>query len=283
MNSNGNQYTTIITPQRGLMRASFLEIWRYKELIYLFARRDFVSQYKQTILGPIWYIIQPLITTLVFTVVFGKIARIPTDGLPQILFYMSGIIIWNYFSGCVTKTSDTFSANSGLFGKVYFPRLTVPISILITNILALLIQLCLFAALIIYFYLKGTHIILSGWIVLMPVIIAFVAIFGLGVGLLVTSITTKYWDIKFMIGFFISLWMWASPIAYPTSQVPSNWKFLYTLNPLATAIESFRFIVLGIGAVELWQVMVSVAITIAVFLIGVFLFLRAESTFIDTI
>lgn len=278
-----NTWTTVIRPQNGRLDINLIDIWRYRDLIILFVRRDFVAVYKQTILGPLWFLLQPLLSTLVFVIVFGFIAKIPTDGLPQILFYLSGIVIWQYFASCLVKTSDTFVANAGMFGKVYFPRLIVPISIVLTNLLTLGIQLCLFIIFWISYYARGANIHLTAWIFTIPFLVLQMAALGLGLGILISSMTTKYRDLNFVVGFGVQLWMYATPIVYPMSQIPEKWQWLFSLNPMAAIVEIFRLAFLGTGSVQLWQWGVSISVTAIILLTGIILFSRIEKTFMDTV
>ena len=277
------KWTTVIGPVSGWFDFSLKELWRYRDLIALFVRRDFVAVYKQTILGPLWFLIQPLFSTLVFTVVFGRIAKIPTDGLPPMLFYMAGIVSWNYFASCLTRTSDTFIANAGIFGKVYFPRLTVPVSVVIVNLITFAIQFLLFLCFLIYFYLQGTAIHASLWILLTPLLLLQMGVLGLGMGILISSLTTKYRDLTFVVGFGSQLWMYATPIVYPMSQIPEHWQWLYALNPMASIIETFRYAFLGSGSVNLRHLTISAGMTLLIFFAGIVLFSRIEKTFMDTV
>lgn len=276
-------WTTILRSKSGWFDIDLKELWRYRDLIMLFVRRDFVAIYKQTILGPLWFLLQPLFTTVVFTVVFGKVAKIPTDGLPPILFYMTGIVAWSYFSGCLTKISDTFVGNANIFGKVYFPRLVVPISVVISSILTFVIQFGLFLAFLSYFYLKGASIQPSLWILLTPLMIVHMAALGLGTGILISSLTTKYRDLTFAVGFGVQLWMYATPIVYPMSQIPEKWHWLMALNPMTAIVETFRYAFLGAGTVELWVMGVSIGVTLSILTLGIILFSRIEKTFMDTV
>ncbi|MBI5075493.1 MAG: ABC transporter permease [Nitrospirae bacterium] len=277
------QWTKVIGPKSGWFDLDLMNLWNYRDLIMLFVKRDFVTFYKQTILGPLWFLLQPLVTAVVFTVIFGRIAKIPTDGMPQILFYMSGIVIWNYFSDCLNKTSDTFAANAGIFGKVYFPRLTVPISIVITNLLTFAIQFLLFLAFWIYFYVGGAAIKPTLWSLLIPLLLIQMAALGLGLGILVSSLTTKYRDLKFVVGFGVQLWMYATPIVYPMSQIPDKWQWLYGLNPMAAIVETARFAFLGAGSVRPGNLGISFAVTVFILLAGLVFFSRIEKTFMDTV
>jgi len=276
-------WTKVISPRKGWFDLNLLNLWNYRDLIMLFVKRDFVTFYKQTILGPLWFLLQPLFTALVFTVIFGKIAKIPTDGLPQMLFYMSGIVIWNYFSDCLNKTSDTFVANAGIFGKVYFPRLTVPVSIVITNLITFAIQFFLFLIFWVYFYVGGAAITPTLWSLLIPLLLIQMAALGLGLGILVSSLTTKYRDLKFVVGFGVQLWMYATPIVYPMSQIPDKWQWLFALNPMAAIVETARFAFLGAGSVRPWNLAISFAMTLLILLAGTVLFSRIEKTFMDTV
>lgn len=277
------QWTTIIRPVSSWFNFNLAELWKYRDLIALFVRRDFVAIYKQTILGPLWYLIQPLFSTVVFTVIFGRIAQIPTDGIPPMLFYMAGIVSWNYFASCLTTTSNTFVANAGIFGKVYFPRLTVPVSVVIINLITFGVQFLLFLCFLLYFYLRGAAITPSLWILVTPLLLLQMGVLGLGVGVLVSSLTTKYRDLAFVVGFGTQLWMYATPIVYPMSQVPEKWSWLLAFNPMAVLIESFRFAFLGTGNVRLDFLMISLGMTLLIFLVGIVLFSRIEKTFMDTV
>jgi lipopolysaccharide transport system permease protein len=273
----------VINPRSGWLDLNLKELWRYRDLIQLFVRRDFIAIYKQTILGPIWFLLQPLFYTLVFTVIFGKIAKIPTDGLPQTLFYMSGIVVWNYFANCLTGTSNTFVTNAGIFGKVYFPRLTAPISIVITNLITFFIQFLLFLVLVLYFYLRGAPVKPNMFVLFAPFLLMQMGLLGLGFGILISSLTTKYRDLTFVVTFGVQLWMYVTPIVYPMSQIPERWQWLYALNPTAAIIETFRYAFLGAGSVKTLYLIISFAITIVILGIGVILFRRIERTFMDTV
>lgn len=277
------QWTTIIRPVSGWFNFNLTEIWKYRDLIALFVRRDFVATYKQTILGPLWFLIQPLFSSVVFTIIFGKIAKIPTDGLPPMLFYMAGIVSWNYFSNCMTNTANTFTANANIFGKVYFPRLAVPVSVIIINLATFAIQFALFLCFLFYFMMRGVPIHTSPWILLMPLLIIQMGVLGLGIGIIVSSLTTKYRDLTFVVGFGTQLWMYATPIVYPMSQIPEKWQWLYALNPMAAIVETFRFAFLGAGSINANALLISLCMTLMLFSIGVVLFSRIEKTFMDTV
>ncbi len=273
----------VIRSRSGWLDIDLKEVWRYRDLILLFVRRDFVTIYKQTILGPAWFLVQPLFSTLVFTVVFGKIAKIPTDGLPAPLFYMSAIVAWNYFANCLTATSNTLVANAGIFGKVYFPRLTVPLSVVITNLLTFFIQFGVFLCLLLFFCLRGAAVRPNTFILLVPFLILQMGVLGLGFGILVSSLTTKYRDLTFFVSFGVQLWMYATPIVYPLSQIPERWQWLYALNPMAAVIGVFRYAFLGAGSVRLLHLGMSLAVTVVVLILSLILFRRVEKTFMDTV
>lgn len=277
------QWTTIIEPHRGLFDINLKDLWRYRDLIVLFVRRDFVANYKQTVLGPLWFLIQPLLTTLVFTIIFGMVARIPTDGVPHVLFYFSGIVMWNYFVNCLVKTSDTFISNSGIFGKVYFPRLTVPTSVVITNLITFSIQFSVFLIILLYYYFNGFQFQLSPWLLVTPLLLIQMAALGLGVGILVSSLTTKYRDLTFLVAFGVQLWMYATPVVYPMSQIPVRWQWIYAINPMAAIVETFRHAFLGAGSINPLFLAVSLGMTILVLTVGITLFNRVEKTFMDTV
>jgi lipopolysaccharide transport system permease protein len=276
-------WTMVIRSRSKWLDIDLKEIWRYRDLILLFVRRDFVTAYKQTILGPLWHLLPPLFSTLVFTVVFGRIANIPTDGAPGPLFYMSALVAWNYFAACLTSTSNTLVANAGIFGKVYFPRLTVPLSVVITGLLTFFIQLGLFLCLWLFFFLKGASVKPNIFVLFVPLLILQMGMLGLGFGTLVSSLTTKYRDLTFAVGLGVQLWMYATPIVYPLSQIPAQWRWLYALNPMAAIVEAFRYAFLGAGSVRPLHMAISLSVTVVVLFVGLVLFRRIEKTFLDTV
>ena len=274
----------IIEPQRGLLDLRLGELWRYKDLVMLFVRRDFVSVYKQTILGPLWYLIQPLLTTLTFTVIFGSIASLPTDGLPQFLFYMSGTVVWSYFASCLTKTSETFVQNANLFGKVYFPRLAVPVSILLSNLITFLIQFAMFLVFVLYFALRGTDVQPQWtWIALSPLLVMMMAGLGLGFGIIISSLTTKYRDLRFLVQFGVQLLMYATPVIYPVSSIPERFQWIILANPMTPIVEAFRYAFLGAGTVDTGHLLYSFGFMVVVVTLGSIIFNRVEQTFMDTV
>jgi lipopolysaccharide transport system permease protein len=276
-------WSLIIRPQRGWFDLRLGELWNARELIMLFVWRDFVSVYKQTILGPLWYIIQPLLTTITFTVIFGRIASISTDGLPDFLFYMAGIAVWSYFAACLTKTSETFVANAGLFGKVYFPRLAVPVSILVSNLVAFGIQFLFFIGFVVYFWVTGSLIKPNIVVILLPVLLIIMAGLGLGLGIIVSALTTRYRDIRYLVTFGVQLFMYATPVVYPLSSVSGNFRLLIQANPLTSIVETFRFGFLGAGSFDPLALVYSFGFMVVTLLIGVLLFNHVEATFMDTV
>lgn len=272
------------------------EVWKYRDLLWMFVKRDFTAQYKQTILGPLWHFIQPLFTTVVFMVVFTNIAKISTDGVPPVLFYMSGITIWNYFSSCLNATSNTFVANAGIFGKVYFPRLVMPLSVVASNIVKFGIQFLLLLAAMLWFKLtsstpstSSTSSTLStpstfSTIALIPTIILIMAGLGLGLGIIISSMTTKYRDLTVLIGFAVQLLMYATPVVYPLSTITdARLKFWITLNPLTPLVEAFRYAMLGAGSFDIASFGYSIGFMIVTLFLGLLIFSKVERTFMDTV
>jgi len=272
----------VIEPRSSWLSINLRELYNYKDLVALFVRRDFVSQYKQTLLGPIWFFIQPVFTTLIFTVIFGRVAGIATDGIPQPIFYMSGIVIWNYFADCLTKSSETFQLNQTLFGKVYFPRLIVPLSVVISNLIKLGVQVILLFGFILYYIFNG-HQLLNAYLVLFPFYIIVIAFLGLGLGLIISSMTTKYRDLRFLIQFGVQLAMYGTPIVYPLSIISESNRFWILLNPVSSVVEGFRFTLFGSGFISLKWTLYSLIVSIIVLFFGVVVFNRVERSFIDTI
>ncbi len=278
------EWDLIIQPQRNLLDLRLGELWRYRDLVMLFVRRDFVAAYKQTILGPLWYLIQPLLTTVTFTFIFGRIASLPTDGLPQFLFYMSGTVVWSYFAACLTKTSETFVQNAHLFGKVYFPRMAVPVSILLSNLITFAMQFVLFLGFVGFFALRGTPIRFNGlWIALSPVLILMMAGLGLGFGIIISSLTTKYRDLRFLVQFGVQLLMYATPVIYPASSIPERFQWAIQLNPMTPVVEAFRYAFLGAGTVDGWHLLYSFVFMLVLVFLGAVIFNRVEQTFMDTV
>ena len=278
------EWTMIIRPQEKLWKINLKEVWDYRDLITLFVKRNIVVQYKQTILGPLWYLIQPVLTVIMNMVVFGGIAHMSTDGIPQALFYMAGNVCWFYFSDCLNQTSNTFVANQGMFGKVYFPRMVVPISTVMSNLLRFGIQLLLFVAIWIYFFASGSDIHLTWTILLVPILVVMLAGLGLGFGILISSMTTKYRDLTILFGFIVSLWMYATPIVYPISMVTN--ETLHTiimLNPMTSIIEAFKYATLGQGYFSWGALGYSFAFMSILMLWGIIIFNKVQRSFMDTV
>lgn len=284
MQTQEEHWDLIIQPKTGWFDLHVGDIWRYRDLICLFVKRDFVAFYKQTILGPLWYIIQPILTTTVFTIVFGNFANLSTDGIPRFLFYLSGTVAWGYFANCITQTSSTFTKNAGIFSKVYFPRLTVPISIVIIDLVKFLIQFTLFLVFLIYFIQKDGSTVRPNMVVLfVPLLILQMAVLGLGMGILVSSLTTKYRDLTFVMGFGVQLWMYVSSVVIPASSIPEKYRALYMLNPMASIIELFRYAFLGEGVISGVYITFSWIISLIVLFAGVMVFNKIEKSFMDTV
>lgn len=277
------QWKKVITAERGLLDLNLKEVLKYKDLITMFVKRSFKSTYKQTVLGPLWYVISPLITTVLFTLVFGKIANISTDGVPQFLFYMAGNTVWHYFATCLTSTSNTFTANSHLFGKVYFPRLTMPISTVIYSLISFLIQFIIFIGFSFYFMIIGENVQPNAYILFLPLFILHLAAMGMGFGIIVSSLTTKYRDLSVLVTFGVQLWMYITPIVYPVSTLSKNAKVLIMLNPVAPVVNNFKYAFLGCGQMEWGYHGISAAVTLVVLTLGIILFNKVEKDFMDTV
>lgn len=273
----------IIKPKSKWYDLRLKEIFRYKDLLFLFVRRDFVSFYKQTILGPLWFFIQPIFTALTFTIVFGNLAKISTDGVPQILFYLCGVTLWNYFSDTLTKTSETFTANANIFGKVYFPRMIVPLSVVVSNLIKLGVQFLLFIVIWTYYLIKGGDIHPNATLLLVPFLIVLMGFLGLAFGIIISSMTTKYRDLKFLVVFGVQLMMYASPIVYPLSTVPEKYKWLIVSNPVTSIIETFKYAFLGVGEFQWNYLAYSTSFTFVLFFWGLIIFHRVEKSFMDTV
>lgn len=277
------EWDLIIEPQSSLFELHLKDVWRYRDLLWLLVKRDFVSFYKQTILGPLWFFIQPLFTTIIFTFIFGNLAGLSTDGLPQPLFYMAGITAWNYFADCLTKTSTVFRDNAGIFGKVYFPRLIMPLSIVVSNLVRFGVQMILFFMMVAYYYFTGADFHMNIFVLLFPVLVLMMALLGLGLGLIITALTTKYRDLAFLISFGVQLMMYATTVIYPLSAAPAKYKWLIELNPMTGIIEAFRYGFLGEGVMTMSTLGYSVIVTIVSLVLGVVIFNKTEKTFVDTV
>lgn len=285
MNTNqANQdWDTIIKPQSSLFELPLKDLWHYRDLLMLMVRRDFVSFYKQTIFGPIWFFVQPIFTTITFTFVFGNLAGISTDGLPQPLFYLAGITCWNYFAECLTKTSTVFKDNASIFGKVYFPRLIMPLSIVMSNLIKFGVQFLLFIIGIIYFKITGASFNITSYIFLFPFLVLLMALLGLGLGMIISALTTKYRDLSFLLTFGVQLLMYATTVIYPLSAAPEKYKWIIALNPMTIIIETMRFGFLGSGSFGWFSFGMASFSTFCIAVLGVFIFNKVEKTFIDTV
>ncbi|MEE0874917.1 MAG: ABC transporter permease [Ruminococcus sp.] len=274
---------TTVSAEKSWFGFNLSELWRYRDLALLFVKRDLVNSFKQTVLGPIWILINPLLSTLVFTVIFGVIAGISTDGMPQFLFYMSGNILWGFFSSCLGRASSTFLGNARLFGKVYFPRLVVPVAGIIYNLVNFMLQTLLFVVLIIIYVIIGANIHPNIFIAFAPLMVIHTAALGTGIGLIVSSVTAKYRDLNILVSFGLSLLMYITPVVYPISQVPPDYRWIMLLNPVAPIVECYRYAFLGSG-VFVWQYwLLSIAVTAVVVFLGLLVFHRVEKNFIDTV
>lgn len=283
--AEAEDWDLIIEPKANLLSLNLGEVWRYRDLLLLFTKRDLTAQYKQTILGPLWHVVQPVFTTVVFLLVFSKVAAIPTDGIEPVLFYMSGITIWNYFSACLTATSNTFVANAGIFGKVYFPRLVTPLSVVLSNVVKFAIQFCLLITGILFFALFTGWPVAYGWQwLLIPLIVFIMAGMGLGLGIIISSLTTKYRDLTVLVGFGVQLLMYATPVVYPLSFLKSkSIAAIVEWNPLSPVVEGFRYALFHRGSFQLASLSYSLLFMMAVLLLGVVYFNRVERTFMDTV
>jgi lipopolysaccharide transport system permease protein len=281
-----SEWDLVIEPQNSLFELHLKDVWRYRDLLWLLVKRDFVSFYKQTILGPLWFFIQPLFTTIIFTFIFGNLAGLSTDGLPQPLFYMAGITAWNYFADCLTKTSTVFRDNANIFGKVYFPRLIMPLSIVVSNLVRFGVQMLLFFVMMAYYLFlneKGAGFHINAYVLLFPVLVLLMALLGLGLGLIITAMTTKYRDLAFLITFGVQLMMYATTVIYPLSAAPAKYKWLIELNPMTGIIEAFRYGFLGEGVLTFGTLGYSVIVMVVSLIIGVVIFNKTEKTFVDTV
>jgi len=278
-----NEWDLIIHPQRAWWDLRLGELWRYRDLIWLFVWRDFVAFYKQTILGPLWYLIQPILTTVVFTVIFGNIAHLSTDGLPPFLFYMAGNTVWSYFSTCLTNTSNTFTSNSAIFGKVYFPRLSIPVSVVISSLISFGIRFLMFLVFLAYFILTGSTVHLTLWILALPLLLLIMAGQGLGLGIIISSLTTKYRDLQQLVAFGVTLLMYATPVIYPLSTVTGKLQWIILANPMTAVVEIFRLGFLGTSTLPPIDLIYSGIFMLAVLILGTLIFNHVETTFMDTV
>lgn len=277
-----DKFDVVIVPKTGWLDINFQELWKYRDLISLFVKRNFISQYKQTILGPAWAIVQPLLTTVFFTIIFGTMAGLSAEGVPSFLFYMSGTIAWTYFSSCLTNTADTFTKNASILGKVYFPRLVMPISTVLTNLISLSIQFLMFLCFLIYYWAKG-QVHPNNYVLLLPLLVLQMAMLSLGSGIIVSALTTKYRDLQMLVSFGVQLWMYGTPVAYDIRIIPQAFLKLFMLNPMTPIIITVRKALLGIGEFQLHYYLCGWCVTIVILLAGIVLFNHVEKTFMDTV
>lgn len=276
-------WTEVIEPKTSLLNLKLRDVWNYRDLLMLLVRRDFVATYKQTVLGPVWFFIQPILTTLTFTLIFGRIAGLSTDGLPMMLFYLAGVTLWNYFAECLNRTATVLRDNASIFGKVYFPRLVMPLSIVISNLVKLGIQLVLFVCFWVYFLIMGNNVHPNSAILLLPVLIIIMGGLGLGFGMIISSMTTKYRDLVFLLTFGVQLLMYATPVIYPLSSIGDKYKWLLIANPMTSIIETFRYAFLGTGTFSVWTLLYSTIFMIMTMFFGMIIFNKVEKSFMDTV
>ncbi|MEP6803987.1 MAG: ABC transporter permease [Flavobacterium sp.] len=285
-NNSPNDWLFEITPKNKFFTLNLKEVWQYRDLLFLFVKRDVITVYKQTVLGPLWYLIQPLFTSVTFTIIFNNVAGIDTGTVPPFLFNLAGITVWNYFTACLTGTSDTFKANAAIFGKVYFPRIITPLSVIISNLIKFGIQFLIFIAFYIFYYLTGSNLTINGSLFLFPVLIALMGVLGLGLGMFISSLVTKYRDFTYLVGFGIQLLMYLSAVMYPMELIKKKlpeFGWLVEYNPLAYIIETTRYMLLNVGEISISGLSYTFTITIAVFFIGLLIFNKTEKSFIDTV
>lgn len=278
-----NSNVTVVSAKRGLFNLNLKELWKYRDLVILFVKRDLKNVYKQTVLGPLWIVINPFLSTFVFTVIFGMIANISTEGIPQFLFYMSGNILWSYFSNCFNRASSTFLSNARIFGKVYFPRLVMPLSGIIYNSITFLVQFVMFAILVAVYALTGANVHPNLLVLALPLFLIHIAFLGTGTGLIISSLTTKYRDLNVLVSFGLTLWMYLTPVVYPVSQIPGSFRFIMLLNPVAPIVETFRYAFLGSGSFEWIYLLISAVVTAVILILGMIVFNQVEKNFIDTV
>lgn len=281
-NNNTEGWDAVIQSKHSLFAINFKELWHYRDLLVLFVRRDFVTVYKQTILGPLWFFIQPILTTITFTVIFGNVAQLSTDGAPKVVFYMAGITLWGYFSTCLTAVSGVFNANAGIFGKVYFPRLIMPMTIVISNLMKFGVQFLLFLCFVVYFVLQN-QIHPNVWVLALPLVIVLMALISMGIGLILSSMTTKYKDLNQLISFGMQLFMYATPVIYPSSSIPADYQWVVNLNPLVGLFDYMRYAFLGVGSFTLSDFIFPAVFSVVILFFGIIVFNKVQKTFMDTV
>ena len=276
------EWDAVIEAKHSLFDLNFKELWHYRDLLVLFVRRDFVTVYKQTILGPLWFFIQPILTTITFTIIFGNVAQLSTDGAPKVVFYMAGITLWNYFSTCLTAVSGVFNTNAGIFGKVYFPRLIMPLTTVISNLMKFGVQFLLFLCFVSYFVVQE-QIHPNLWVLALPLVIVLMALIAMGIGLMLSSMTTKYKDLNQLISFGMQLFMYATPVIYPSSAIPPAYQWVVNLNPLVSLFDYMRFAFLGVGSFTLSDFIFPTVFSVVILFFGILVFNKVQKTFMDTV
>ncbi|GGF08396.1 lipopolysaccharide transport system permease protein [Chishuiella changwenlii] len=282
-NQPNENWTQVIESKHNLFSLNLKEVWNYKDLVYMLVKRDFVTSFKQTVLGPIWFFINPIFTTIIYVVIFGNVANLSTDGSPKFAFYLAGVTLWNYFSTCLMGTSSVFKTNATIFGKVYFPRLVMPLSVVISNLMRFAVQFVLFIAVVVYYYFTEGNVHPNIWILATPFLILLMAGFAMGMGMIFSSMTTKYQDVSMLLGFGISLFMYATPVIIPISSFPEKLKFIAELNPLTGIFECFKYGYLGTGDFSEGMLIYSTLFTIIIVAIGTVIFTKVEKSFMDTV
>lgn len=277
------QPSYFINSKQSVFSLNLKEVWAYRDLLLMLVKRDFITFYKQTVLGPLWFVVQPLLTTAIYMVIFGNIAKLSTDGVPQVVFYMSGITIWNYFSESLTKTSSVFTSNAGMFGKVYFPRLIMPLAIVSSSLMKFAVQFGIFFLILLYFVIFTNDVQPNVWMLFTPVLILLMAMFALGMGMIFSSLTTKYKDLTFLLTFGVQLFMYITPVVYPISALPEKFRFLVYMNPLSSIFECFRYAFLGSGSFDITSIMWSGLFIIFILILGTVIFNKVEKSFMDTV
>lgn len=283
MNSKEQIWTEEIKAKNSIFSVNFREVWQYRDLLFMLVKKDYVTFYKQTVLGPIWFFVQPILTTLMYVLLFGQIAKLPTGGVPQIAFYLSGVTIWNYFSEALTKTSTVFKDNAAVMGKVYFPRLIMPLSIVVSGLMKFAIQFGLFIVVVLYYAIIKKEIQPNWWMVATPLLILLMASFSLGLGMIFSSLTTKYKDLVFLLTFGIQLFMYATPVVFMTESIPNKYKWIIEINPLSSIFDCFRYGYLGIGDFQASSLVYSSIVTFSILALGIVIFNKVEKTFMDTV
>lgn len=283
MGNNQQKWTEVISSDTSIFKLNLSEVWRYRDLLFMFVKRDFVTFYKQTVLGPLWFIIQPLLTTLMFVVIFGNLANLSTDNSPKVVFYLAGVSIWGYFSETLTKTASVFTNNASIFGKVYFPRLIMPLSLVVSGLIKFGVQFSIFVAVLLYYFFTKDNVNPNAYVLLTPILLFLMGILALGLGMIISSMTTKYKDLTYLISFGIQLFMYATPVVYPLSSIPDKYKFLLLLNPLTAIFECFRYAFLGTGSFEFSTLGYSALVSIIILFLGIVIFNKVEKNFIDTV